>query len=107
MKRRGSSSALVLVGVLVMAAAGTLWLTSTVNAEEEATMTTSTTVSETYGELFKLSMEGKKSVTLYVDGQQIAGVVTGLIGDEGVELRNREYSRIAVRIERIDAVALY
>jgi hypothetical protein len=42
---------------------------------------------------------------LYVKGQTIAGIVVKISGDV-VELRSREYSRIAVRIDAIDAAAM-
>jgi hypothetical protein len=42
---------------------------------------------------------------IYVKGQSIAGVVTKVGGDT-VELRSREYSRIVVKIEAIDAAAM-
>ena len=42
---------------------------------------------------------------LYVKGQSLAGAVTKLTTDT-VELRSREYSRIVVRIESIDAAAM-
>jgi hypothetical protein len=46
-----------------------------------------------------------KSVNLYVKGQALGGLVTK-IGDDAVEIRNREYGRIVVRLDSIDAVAM-
>jgi len=56
-------------------------------------------------ELLEAGQNDKKGLMLYVKGQSIAGIVVKIAGDV-VELRSREYSRIAVRIESIDAVAM-
>ena len=56
-------------------------------------------------ELFEISLNDKKGLMLYVKGQSIGGTVVK-IGTDTVELRNREYSRIIVRIESIDAAAM-
>lgn len=57
-------------------------------------------------ELLTLSRDQKKGVLLFVQGQSIAGLVTK-IGDDGmVEMRSQQYSRIVVRIDRIDGAAL-
>ena len=55
--------------------------------------------------VLKASMETKKGVTLYVRGQTIALVVTAL-GDQFVEGRSQQASKIVVRIASIDAAAL-
>lgn len=60
---------------------------------------------DTMRELLEASQSDKKSVTLYVKGQNIGGAVTRINGDM-VELRNREYGRIVVRIDAIDAAAM-
>jgi hypothetical protein len=56
-------------------------------------------------ELLEASQNEKKGLMLYVKGQSIAGIVVKIAGDV-VELRSREYSRIAVRIDSIDALAM-
>ena len=56
-------------------------------------------------EMLESSQNEKKSVTLYVKGQNIGGLVVKMAG-EFVELRNREFSRILVRIDSIDAAAM-
>jgi len=56
-------------------------------------------------ELLEASLNEKKGVMLYVKGQSIAGAVVKINSDT-VELRSREYSRIVVRIESIDAAAM-
>jgi hypothetical protein len=60
---------------------------------------------DTMRELLEISQNEKKGVMLYVKGQSLAGAVTKLTADT-VELRSREYSRIVVRIESIDAAAM-
>lgn len=56
-------------------------------------------------ELLEASQNEKKSVMLFVKGQSIGGAVVKITGDV-VELRNREYSRLVVRMDSIDAVAM-
>jgi hypothetical protein len=56
--------------------------------------------------LFEQSMNEKKGLTVYVNGQSVVGVVTRINGAETVEMRSREVSRILVRIDRIDAVSI-
>jgi hypothetical protein len=60
---------------------------------------------ETMRELLETSQNEKKGVMLYLKGQNIGGVVVKIAADT-VELRSREYSRITVRLDAIDAVAL-
>ena len=59
-----------------------------------------------YRELFELSLKEKKGLLLYVNGQTIPAVVTRMIGDDAVEVRNQQVSRAIVRIDRIDAVTM-
>jgi hypothetical protein len=56
-------------------------------------------------ELLEVSQNEKKGVMLYVKGQSLAGTVTKMTA-ETVELRSREYSRIVVRVDSIDAAAM-
>ena len=56
-------------------------------------------------ELLEASQNDKKGITLYVKGQSIAGVVVKITADT-IELRSREYSRIAVRIDSVDGAAM-
>jgi len=56
-------------------------------------------------EILEASLNEKKGVVLYVKGQSIPGAVVK-ISSELVELRSREYSRIVVRMDSIDAVAM-
>ena len=56
-------------------------------------------------EMLESSQSEKKSITLYVKGQMIGGLVIKMAG-EFVELRNREFNRILVRIDAIDAACM-
>ena len=47
----------------------------------------------------------KRGVNLYVAGQVIPGLVVRIEPGQWVELRNQQFSRIVVRLDRIDAVA--
>jgi hypothetical protein len=58
---------------------------------------------DTIRELLALSQKEQKGVQIYVNGQAIGLVVTKMEGDF-VEGKNRESSRIVVRVDRIDAV---
>jgi len=58
-----------------------------------------------FKQILEASQNEKKGVTLYIKGHQIAGVVVKMAGDT-VEMRSREYSRIVVKIDSIDAAAL-
>ena len=56
-------------------------------------------------ELLEASQKEKKGIMLYLKGQSIGGVVVKIAG-ETVELKSREYTRIVVRVDAIDAVAM-
>lgn len=56
-------------------------------------------------ELFEASQKDKKGLMLYVKGQTIPGVVVSISSDS-IEMKSREYSRIVVKIDSIDAVAM-
>ena len=58
-----------------------------------------------FQQILEASQNEKKGIMLYVKSQQISGVVTR-VSNDSVELRSREYSRIVVRIDSIDAVAM-
>jgi hypothetical protein len=59
----------------------------------------------TMKEILEASQAEKKGLMLYIKGASLAGVVVKVAGDV-VELRSREYSRIVVRIDAIDAAAM-
>lgn len=51
------------------------------------------------------AQQEKRSVMLYVAGQAIGGAVVRVEPGRLVELRNQQYGRIVVRLDRVDAVA--
>ena len=55
--------------------------------------------------ILEASQTEKKGVTLYIKGQAIPGIVVKMDG-ETVEMRSREFSRIVVRMDSIDAAAM-
>lgn len=56
-------------------------------------------------EIFEASQKDKKGLMVYIKGQAIPGVVVNITSD-AIELKSREYSRIVVKIDAIDAVAM-
>jgi len=60
---------------------------------------------QAFKELLEMSLKEKKGLTFYVHGQVISGGVIRLIGEDAVEVKNREFGRIIIRLDRIDAVA--
>ena len=59
---------------------------------------------QAFQELFDYSQKEKKGLTFFVQGQTIPGVVTKMVGDDAIEVRNQTSSRIIIRLDRIDAV---
>ncbi len=55
--------------------------------------------------VLRSSMETKKGITLHVRGQSVSMLVTN-IGDQFVEGRSQQASRIVVRLASIDAAIL-
>jgi hypothetical protein len=62
------------------------------------------TPGDAFDQALDVSLKEKKGVVLYVKGQAISGRVTK-VDNENVELTSREFARIVVRRDRIDAVA--
>jgi murein endopeptidase len=57
-------------------------------------------------EVLVAAQQAKRGINLYVNGQVIGGAVVRIESGAFVELRNQEFSRIVVRLERIDGVAM-
>jgi hypothetical protein len=55
---------------------------------------------------FNAAIASKRGVTLYVNGQTIGGAITKIEPGKYVELRSQEFSRIVVRWDSIDGVAM-
>jgi hypothetical protein len=51
------------------------------------------------------ALQDKRGITLYVNGQTISGAVTRIEAGQWVELRNQQWGKIVVRIDRIDGLA--
>jgi hypothetical protein len=49
--------------------------------------------------------DAQRGVTLYLQGQTLAGLVLQVQSGQWVLLRSQQFGRIVVRLERIDAVA--
>jgi len=61
---------------------------------------------QAFRELFERSEKEKKGLTFFVRGQNLSGIVVKIIGSEAVEVRNQTFSRIVIKLESIDAVAI-
>jgi hypothetical protein len=58
-----------------------------------------------FKQILEDSQAQKKGVMLYIKGQTLPGLVTKLNFDS-VEMRSQQYSRIVVKLDSIDAVAM-
>ena len=58
-----------------------------------------------WNELFQLSQAEKKGLTFYIKGETVPGIVTK-VGNDFVEVKNQTHSRILIRLESIDAIAM-
>jgi hypothetical protein len=56
-------------------------------------------------QLLSAAQQDKRGVTLYVNGQTVAGAVLRIEPGQWVELKSQQASRIIVRLDRIDGVA--
>jgi glycerate kinase len=56
-------------------------------------------------QLLAAAQQDKRGVTLHVAGQTIGGAVVRIEAGRWVELRNQQFGRIVVRLDRVDAVA--
>lgn len=57
-------------------------------------------------QMLAAAQQEKRGVTFYVGGQTIAGIVVRIEPGQWVELRNQQFGRIVVRLDRVDAVAM-
>jgi hypothetical protein len=64
-----------------------------------------TQLTQNYRELLDRSEKEKKGLTFYIKGQTISGVVVKISSD-AVEVRNQTFSRIVIRLDSIDALAI-
>ncbi len=57
-------------------------------------------------QMLAAAQQEKRGVTLYVAGQTIGGAVVRVEAGQWVELRNQQFGRIVVRLDRVDAAAM-
>jgi hypothetical protein len=61
---------------------------------------------ELFKELIELSQAEKRGLTIFIKGQTIAGIVTRIIGLEAIEVRNQTFTKIIIRLDAVDAMAI-
>ena len=61
---------------------------------------------ELFKELIELSHKEKRGLTIFLKGQTIAGIVTQIIGLEAIEVRNQTFSKVIIRLDAVDAMAI-
>ena len=61
---------------------------------------------ELFKELIELSYKEKRGLTIFIKGQTIAGIVTQIIGLEAIEVRNQTFSRVIIRLDAVEAMAI-
>jgi hypothetical protein len=100
----GFSKQTLIVALLAITLICTLRAVSAVKASP-ASLQGGTAV-QAYQELIEQSQKEKKGLTFFIKGQTVAGFVTKMIGSEAVEVRNQTYSRVIIRLDQVDAVAI-
>jgi hypothetical protein len=89
---------------LVTISCGVALLLLTLAPRTTFSQSPSTKSPQSFQELFDYSLKEKKGLTFFVQGQTIPGVVTKMLGDDAIEVRNQTSNRIIIRLDRIDAV---
>ena len=84
---------------------GTIALLLAVSSDSVFSQTVPTKTTRAFQELFDYSQKEKKGLTFFVQGQTIPGIVTKMVSDDAIEVRNQTSNRIIIRLDRIDAVA--
>jgi hypothetical protein len=52
------------------------------------------------------SLQSKKGLTFYLNGNTVNGYVTRIIDDRSVEIKNQTTTKVLVLLERLDALAM-
>lgn len=60
----------------------------------------------TFQELVDQSLKDKRGLTFFIKGQTVGGAVIKQTGPDIIEVRNQTYSRIIIRLDQVDAVAI-
>ena len=89
---------------LVTISCGVALLLLTLAPRTTFSQSPSTKSPQSFQELFDYSLKEKKGLTFFAQGQTIPGVVTKMLGDDAIEVRNQTSNRIIIRLDRIDAV---
>ncbi len=97
----GFSKQTIIAALLAVALICTLRVAGTVKASPQGGGTV-----QAYQELIEQSQKEKKGLTFFIKGQTVAGIVVKIIGSEAVEVRNQNYSRVIIRLDQVDALAL-
>ena len=61
---------------------------------------------ELFKELIELSYKEKRGLTIFIKGQTIAGIVIQIIGLEAIEVRNQTFTKVIIRLDAVDAMAI-
>ena len=61
---------------------------------------------ELFKELIESSRKEKRGLTIFIKGQTVVGVVTEVVGAEAIVVRNQAFSKVVIRVEAIDAMAI-
>ncbi len=52
------------------------------------------------------SLQSKKGLTFYLNGNTVNGYVTRIIDDRSIEIKNQTSTKVLVLLERLDALAM-
>lgn len=52
------------------------------------------------------SLQNKKGLTFYVNGNTVNGYVVRIIDDSAVEVRNQTSSKMLILLDRLDAITM-
>lgn len=63
-------------------------------------------MSELLKPILEESLQDKKGITFFINGNTIAGYVTRIIDGQAVEVKNRNSSKVLIKLSSIDAVEL-
>jgi hypothetical protein len=61
---------------------------------------------ELFRELIEASLKEKRGLTIFIKGQAIAGVVIEIIGLEAIAVRSQTFSKVIIRLDAVDALAI-
>lgn len=61
---------------------------------------------ETFKELIEQSQTERRGLTIFINGQTLAGIVVKINGAESIEMTSQAFRRIIVNVEAIEAIAV-